>query len=273
MSVSDGQNVNAAVSNAAWLSRLTDSDTVAIIGLLNTAPASGASVLNLQQAINELFDSLDMTGIGDTTRNTYASNNVVTDGQGKKDAIGALDGAFDTTTGHTHNGTDSSNIDSANVTYDNATSGLTATDTQAAIDEIDATLDTTLASISTWTKYTVSHTTLQAAALTNDAELFSLAAQGVIEKVIVKHTTAFAGTGITAYSISVGVTGELDKYAIDFDVFQAVADTTFDTNNSLGMENFGSATSIRIAAESTGANLDQSTAGSVDIYVLASTLP
>ena len=51
MSVSDGEKVNAAITNAAFLSRKTDSDTVAVIGLKN--PGSGADVNNAQQAIND----------------------------------------------------------------------------------------------------------------------------------------------------------------------------------------------------------------------------
>lgn len=271
MSVSDGQNVNAAVTNAAFMSRLVDTSTVGIITLSAPVSPSGASVSDVQLAINQIFDAVGMTGVGDATRNDYSSNNIVTNGDDRKEAIGKLDAEFNETTGHNHDGTAGQGqpIAASAITYDNATSGLTATDGQAAIDELDASLDL----VAGWTKFTVAHTALQAAALTNDIELTSLVALGTIHKVIIKHTTAFAGTGITAYSVSVGITGTLDKYAIDFDVFQAVSDTTFDTNESFGMENFGAATSIRIAATAVGANLDQSSAGSVDIYVLSSTLP
>lgn len=51
MSVSDGQRVNAAVTNAAYLSRTTDSDTTGVIGLNN--PGSGGSIANAQQQIND----------------------------------------------------------------------------------------------------------------------------------------------------------------------------------------------------------------------------
>jgi hypothetical protein len=122
-----------------------------------------------------------------------------------------------------------------------------------------------------WTKYTVTHTALQAAAMANDIQLFSLAAAGVIHAIKIKHSILFAGTGITDYKISVGITGTLAKYASAFDVDTAVSATNFQLTSTVGSENHGAATSIRVAATSTGANLDQSTAGSVDIWVLTST--
>ncbi len=51
MSVTDGQRVNAAVTNAAFVSRTTDSDTVAVVGLNNAS--SGGLIPNAQQAIND----------------------------------------------------------------------------------------------------------------------------------------------------------------------------------------------------------------------------
>jgi hypothetical protein len=51
MSVSDGQPVNAAVTNAAFISRTTDSNTVAQVDLQR--PASGADVIDVQQTIND----------------------------------------------------------------------------------------------------------------------------------------------------------------------------------------------------------------------------
>ena len=51
MSVSNGQRANAQTFNDAFLSRTTDSDTVAIVGLNN--PSSGGLIANAQQAIND----------------------------------------------------------------------------------------------------------------------------------------------------------------------------------------------------------------------------
>lgn len=126
------------------------------------------------------------------------------------------------------------------------------------------------ATAATWHKYTVNYNTsgFNPAALTANIELFSLPAKGIIQGVVIKHSTAFAGTGITGYTISVGITGNLNKYASDFDVFQATGAGVGQTTNVMDFESTTSATSIKINATATGANLDQSTAGSVDVWVL-----
>lgn len=121
-----------------------------------------------------------------------------------------------------------------------------------------------------WIKVTKSHTDFQAAATTNNIEIYSLAAGAMLHGVVVKHTTAFAGTGITAYTLSVGLTGNLAKYATAFDVFQAIADTTLQASDNFAIENWGAVTSIRGAAVSTGGNLNASTAGAVEFYLLVS---
>lgn len=121
-----------------------------------------------------------------------------------------------------------------------------------------------------WKKFTVGFAALSAAALTNDIEVYSLAAAEVIHGVKIKHSTAFSGGAIASYTTSVGISGNLTKYASAFDVFQATGNTTFQLSNSFGSENHGAATSIRIAAVATGANLDQATQGSVDVWILVS---
>jgi hypothetical protein len=119
-----------------------------------------------------------------------------------------------------------------------------------------------------WTKYTVTYSDLSAASTTNDVELFSLPAGGVIHGVKIKHSTAFSGGSISAFTVSVGITGTLAKYASAFDVFQAVGNTTQQISSTVGTENHGASTSIKIAATSTGANIDQATAGIVDVWVM-----
>lgn len=124
-----------------------------------------------------------------------------------------------------------------------------------------------------WTKYTKTFTNLSAAALTNDIELFQLAAKEMIHAVLIKASTAFSGGTIATYTVSVGPTGTLAKYGIALDVKQATGATVFGMNLLPGIESFSGATSIRIAAISTIANLNAATAGSVDVWVLKSTLP
>lgn len=126
---------------------------------------------------------------------------------------------------------------------------------------------------SVWTKYTVAHTALQTAGLTNNITLLTLGIKEVIQAIVVKHSIAFAGTSITAYEVGVGIATDLSKYAGPYDVFQAVADGTKLSSNTMDLESFTGTTAIKISATSVGGNLSASTAGSVDIWVLKSTLP
>lgn len=116
-------------------------------------------------------------------------------------------------------------------------------------------------------KFTATHTQLQAAGLANNITLFTLPAGAILEDVKIKHSTAFAGAGITAYTVSVGITGNLAKYASAFDVLQAVAATTMQVSSGTFTESHTATTAVKIAAESLGGNLDASTAGSVDVWV------
>lgn len=121
-----------------------------------------------------------------------------------------------------------------------------------------------------WFKFSKTYADLSTGAGSNNIELFSLPARGVIHAVIIKHTTPFTGGTISAYTLSVGITGNLTKYTSAHSVFGAAADTTFLISNVVGMENFGSVTSIKLSAISTGANLSAATQGAVEVYVLAS---
>lgn len=116
----------------------------------------------------------------------------------------------------------------------------------------------------------ISHTAFQTAATTLSITLFTLAAAGLIHAIKIKHSTAFGGGAITAYTLSVGIAGTLAKYATAFDVFQAPSNTAFQTSSILGSENNGAGTAILITAISTTANLNASTTGVVDVWALLS---
>lgn len=123
-----------------------------------------------------------------------------------------------------------------------------------------------------WVKVGValSHVAFQTAGTTQSITLFTLPAAGTIHAVKIKHSTAFVGGAITAYTLSVGIAGTLAKYATAFDVFQAVSNTAFQTTGVTGAENNSAGTAILITATSTTANLNASTAGIVDVWALLS---
>lgn len=122
----------------------------------------------------------------------------------------------------------------------------------------------------TWIKVTKVFGDLAAAALTNDIQLLSLAAGGFIHAAKIKHSAAFTGGAIATYTLSIGIVGNLTKYAPAFNVFQAPGNTVLQASGLAGSENHAAAVSIRLAAVSTVANLNAATAGSVDIWLLVS---
>lgn len=119
-----------------------------------------------------------------------------------------------------------------------------------------------------WVKVTLAHTAFQAAATTAQANLYSLPAGWVVLATKVKHSVAFGGTGILSYTVSVGSVGTPAKYAGAFSVFGAVTATNQQVAALAGAESHTGATQLVAQAVSTGANLDQSTGGSVDIWLL-----
>lgn len=123
------------------------------------------------------------------------------------------------------------------------------------------------------TKYTKAYTDMSDASTEKQIALFSLPAKTVIIGVAIKHSVAFSGTGITGMSVSVGISGDKARYSSEFNVFQAVANDTIGMFQCFHAESFGAATQVYLNCKSVGADLDKLAAGSVDIWVLTSTMP
>lgn len=132
---------------------------------------------------------------------------------------------------------------------------------------------TPAASVLNWIKVTKTYTDFAAAATTNDIEIYSLPAKGIIHAAMLRQTTSFTGGAISAYTISIGVAGNLGQFLPDIDVFAAPPNTALGQTVTPKIEDFIATTSIRGAAISTDDDLDAATQGSVDFYLLISTLP
>lgn len=129
-----------------------------------------------------------------------------------------------------------------------------------------------------WQKITKTCADFSAAGLTNDIEILSLPAKSILHAVVVQHTASFTGGTIATYTISVGVTGNLVKYLAVSNVLQAPGNTVVFpaasvTPLSPSPEDMGASISIRASAISTVGLLNAATTGSVDFYLLTSTLP
>lgn len=124
-----------------------------------------------------------------------------------------------------------------------------------------------------WVKVTKAYSAFSTAGLTNDISIYTLPIKGYIHDVKIVPTTAFSGGLISAYTVSVGIGGALTKYAIATNTF--TGNTTVSTIHTPlpGLESTSGTTDIRAQAVSVTGLLNAATAGSVDIYLLVSTLP
>jgi len=109
MSVSNGQPANQTTFNTALMSRTNDTNTV---GKVDLEESSTTDLIDVQRVINEELDANGVANQAATDANAkvYSSTNVVANGDDRKVAIGKLDAEFDTSSGHTHNGSDSAEI-------------------------------------------------------------------------------------------------------------------------------------------------------------------
>jgi hypothetical protein len=101
------------------------------------------------------------------------------------------------------------------------------------------------------------------AALTGNVKLFSLPQGAIITDTLIKPKVAFVGpTTVTAR-----VTTAQHNYGTAFDVKQAVAAETFDSDIVPFREKLNSVTDVNLSFVSTGTNLNTTTAGEVDVVV------
>ncbi len=108
----DGQSVNAANSNAAWLAKNGNDTTIGELGLNNSAASSGPAITNTQGAINNII-----AGVGGnqyTAPTSYGPVPASTiSGLTHEQALGVFARLFQAATGHKHTGVDG---DGPNIT-------------------------------------------------------------------------------------------------------------------------------------------------------------
>ena len=125
------------------------------------------------------------------------------------------------------------------------------------------------ASSPVWRKYTVGYADLQAAALSKAFNIIQLPAKSVIHGAVISIDTAFAGTSISAMTISVGKTGTVTAY---IGATNSLA-TGRATTSTVAFESASATTQVLVNAISTGANLSALTQGSASVWVCHSVLP
>lgn len=120
--------------------------------------------------------------------------------------------------------------------------------------------------ISLWYPFEKSYSDFSGAATATAITLFQLPPAGVIEACKIKHSVAFTGGGASAVVIELGTAVDPNKYAGQFDVFQATGSTAYHVVNRIGGESHSIETAIPVKL-SADVNLDQLTAGKVEIWV------
>lgn len=105
MSVSNGQLANQTTFNSSFMSREIDTSTIGQVDLLNADAESGATVENIQRELNGVsaFTGRVLEGAFDDTP-VWVNNDVGTSTDHLHARAEALTAAFDSATGHTHDG-------------------------------------------------------------------------------------------------------------------------------------------------------------------------
>jgi hypothetical protein len=141
-------------------------------------------------------------------------------------------------------------------------------------DLVDSTLQVTANQIGLantaprWTKYTKGYADFSIASTTSaDNTIVSLGAGAVVHLVKVITTTGFTGVGVTAANLSVGITSsDPDDYINDTSVFAATTTAGGEYTGTDFLAEDG-ATPILCQLKTVTANIDQLTAGSVDVWI------
>ena len=103
----DGTPVDAATTNPQFIDAVVDSTGVGRVTLANTLVASGATVANVQAAINAntIATGADETDFNSAITYTVPAN-TLTNGDNHRESLEALAAKFAGLTGHTHTGVD-----------------------------------------------------------------------------------------------------------------------------------------------------------------------
>jgi hypothetical protein len=114
--VSNGQTANQTSFNNAFIARNGDSNTIGKLDLENAEVESGDSIFNLQKEVNAHSSYTGMPPGSDAdVLPTWTDASVGTGTDNLTERAEALTAEFNTSTGHTHDGTDSRLIDATDL--------------------------------------------------------------------------------------------------------------------------------------------------------------
>lgn len=109
MGVQDGQAVNAAVTNPAFINKNVDDTTPSKLGLADTDPLSGGAIINTQREFNAIDQFIgNSPNLPLPVVPMWTNQDVGATGDSLFLRADALTERFNQTTGHNHDGTDGS---------------------------------------------------------------------------------------------------------------------------------------------------------------------
>jgi len=120
-----------------------------------------------------------------------------------------------------------------------------------------------------WQKVTLPFTSFQTAGLTNAITAITLQAKQVVHGAYLNVTTGFSGT--TTITLSLGPVGSLTKYVAASSA--AATGVLVNALSTTDLPSISGTTNIQVNAIATVQNLSSLSQGSVDVYLLVSTLP
>jgi len=112
----------------------------------------------------------------------------------------------------------------------------------------------------------IPYTDVQAAALTNQVELFDLPPGAILTSIVAKHTTAFSGGAISSVAVDIGPASDYTSFVYSFDVDQTVSDTAFENVVPNKIQSWADPTTIFAQFTAIGADLDELTQGSLTVF-------
>lgn len=98
-------------------------------------------------------------------------------------------------------------------------------------------------------------------------------AAGLIHGVKLKHSVLFTGPAITNYYLSVGFATQPAALLIEYDVMNtAIGNQNYAIAHTFDSRDHGAPLNVLLTARTIGANLDQSTSGTAELWLCVSTV-
>lgn len=126
--------------------------------------------------------------------------------------------------------------------------------------------------ISRWIAFPILATDFTAAAFTETITLWTMPAGTKIQNALLVTDIGFVLAGLTGYHIKIGIPGDLNRYANNYNVRLPAAPTNFSFNFGPWLESVGAGVAVQASATSAGKHLDLVSIGEATLYLEVSNI-